>query len=75
MRVALGSDHAGFGLKEQVKQFVQEQGHQVRDYGTHDAAPVDYPDFAEKVGVALRNAEGRPGYRDLRQRRRRFRGS
>ena len=61
MRVALGSDHAGFGLKEQVKQFVQDQGHEVQDYGTHDAAPVDYPDFAEKVGLALRNAEADRG--------------
>ncbi len=57
MRIAMGSDHAGFGLKEQIKRFVQDQGHQVRDYGTHDAAPVDYPDFAEKVGLALKKAE------------------
>ena len=61
MRIAMGSDHAGFGLKEQIKRFVQDQGHEVRDYGTHDAAPVDYPDFAEKVGLALRKAEADRG--------------
>ncbi len=61
MRIAVGSDHAGFGLKEQIKRFVQDQGHQVRDYGTHDALPVDYPDFAEKVGLALKKAEADRG--------------
>ena len=74
MRIAMGSDHAGFGLKEQIKRFVQDQGHEVRDYGTHDSAPVDYPDFAEKVGLALRKGGGGPRHPDLRQRCRRFRG-
>ncbi len=61
MRVALSSDHAGFDLKEQVKRFVQDQGHEVQDYGTYDDAPVDYPDFAEKVGLALRKVEADRG--------------
>ena len=46
MRIVMGSDHAGFGLKEQIKQFVREQGHEVQDCGTHDDAAVDYPDYA-----------------------------
>ena len=61
MRIAMGSDHAGFGLKEQIKQFVREQGHEVQDCGTHDDAAVDYPDYAERVGVVLREAEADRG--------------
>ncbi|MDE2665070.1 MAG: ribose 5-phosphate isomerase B [Acidobacteriota bacterium] len=61
MRIAMGSDHAGFGLKEQIKQFVQDQGHEVQDCGTHDAAAVDYPDYAEKVGLVLKGARADRG--------------
>ena len=53
MRIAIGSDHAGFELKEKVKSFLQEMGHPVVDLGTHSLAPVDYPDYAEAVSLAL----------------------
>ena len=61
MRLALGSDHAGFPLKESVKEFIEDQGHSIKDYGTYSSASVDYPDFAEKVGVALVNSEADRG--------------
>ena len=61
MQVALGSDHAGFPLKESVKEFIEDQGHSIKDYGTYSSASVDYPDFAEKVGVALVNSEADRG--------------
>ncbi len=61
MRIAMGSDHAGFALKEQIRQFVQDQGHEVQDCGAHDAAAVDYPDYAEKVGLLLKKAEADRG--------------
>ena len=61
MRIAMGSDHAGFGLKEQIKQFVRAQGHEVQDCGTHDEAAVDYPDYAEKVGLVLKGAQADRG--------------
>ena len=61
MLVALGSDHAGFPLKESVKEFIKAQGHTIKDYGTYSSASVDYPDFAEKVGVALGNSEADRG--------------
>ena len=61
MRVALGSDHAGFPLKESVKEFIEAQGHIIKDYGTYGSASVDYPDFAEKVGVALGKSEADRG--------------
>ena len=53
MRVVFGSDHAGFELKENLKVYLQELGHQVIDVGTHSVEPVDYPDFAEAVGRSL----------------------
>src|SRR5215510_8268936 len=54
MRVAIGSDHAGFALKEAVKVFLTEEHGDVLDLGTHGADPVDYSDYAEAVGLALR---------------------
>lgn len=57
MNVALGADHAGFSLKEQLVSVVSGLGHTVTDLGTHDEAPVDYPDFAAAVARAV--ASGR----------------
>jgi ribose 5-phosphate isomerase B len=60
MRVALGSDHAGFGLKEILKAELVQRGHQVSDLGTFSAElRVDYPDFGAAVGraVAVGDAE------------------
>ena len=57
MRVAIGSDHAGFELKEGLAAFLRELGHEVVDVGTHGTESVDYPDYAEALGNALR--EGR----------------
>jgi ribose 5-phosphate isomerase B len=53
MRVAVGADHAGFGLKEHLAECLQQQGHEVIDLGTHSTEPVDYPDYAEAVGRAV----------------------
>jgi RpiB/LacA/LacB family sugar-phosphate isomerase len=61
MRVVLGSDHAGFELKQNLLAFVRELGHEVLDAGTHNNAPVDYPDFAEAVGEAIRSGRARRG--------------
>ncbi|HKT70723.1 MAG TPA: ribose 5-phosphate isomerase B [Terriglobales bacterium] len=59
MKIALGSDHAGFELKESVKRLLTTQGIQVDDRGTHSSESVDYPDFARAVGedVVRRKAE------------------
>jgi RpiB/LacA/LacB family sugar-phosphate isomerase len=57
MRIALGSDHAGFEMKGVLAKLLGELGHQVVDVGTYSAEPVDYPDFAEAVGKAV--LEGR----------------
>lgn len=54
MRVAFGSDHAGFALKEVLKAELSERGHQVSDLGTNSAeVRVDYPDFGSAVGRAV----------------------
>lgn len=53
MRVAIGSDHAGFELKEHLKQYIAEAGHSVLDLGTDSTQSVDYPDFAAAVGRAV----------------------
>ena len=45
MRIALGCDHAGFALKEELKVFLRSQGHEVTDHGTDSERPVDYPAF------------------------------
>ena len=54
MRIAIGSDHAGFELKESLKAFLAEQVGHVLDVGTHGLDSVDYADYAAAVGVALR---------------------
>src|SRR5437764_10798798 len=49
MKIALGADHAGFDLKQKVKQHLEQKGFQVDDRGTTSSDSVDYPDFARKV--------------------------
>ena len=53
MRVALGSDHAGFELKEHIKAFLQKEGHEVLDMGTDSEEPVDYPVFCANAARAV----------------------
>ena len=61
MRVAIGSDHAGFALKEAVKAFLTAERREVLDLGTHSTDPVDYSDYAEAVGRALREHQAERG--------------
>ena len=57
MRIAIGSDHAGFDLKGTLVAALLESGHEVVDVGTDSGAAVDYPEVAEAVAVAVRRAE------------------
>jgi ribose 5-phosphate isomerase B len=50
MKVAIASDHAGFALKEDMREFIFKLGHDVLDLGAYNAEPSDYPDYAEAVG-------------------------
>ncbi|HBR01956.1 MAG TPA: ribose 5-phosphate isomerase B [Ruminiclostridium sp.] len=53
MKIALGSDHGGFKLKETVKTHLIEQGYEVEDFGTYSEESVDYPKFALKAALAV----------------------
>jgi ribose 5-phosphate isomerase B len=53
MKLAIGADHAGFAMKESVRGYLEQLGHEVTDLGAYNAEPSDYPDFAEAVGRAL----------------------
>ena len=57
MKIAIGSDHAGFQYKERIKEFLQEQGHVVNDFGTFSEEPVDYPLFIRPVAEAVARGE------------------
>lgn len=61
MRIAIGSDHAGFSLKQEVMDFLKELGHQVYDAGTYSSESADYPDFAERVGRMVAGGEADAG--------------
>jgi len=53
MKIAIASDHAGFALKNEVRDYIASLGHEVFDLGAYNDQPSDYPDFAEAVGKAL----------------------
>ena len=59
--VALGADHAGFSLKQSLKQWLVAEGHTVLDAGTHSGDSVDYPDFAAAVSRAVVSGEAARG--------------
>ncbi len=53
MRIAMGCDHAGYPLKEALKVFLNEEGHEVEDFGTDSEEMVDYPDFCAAAARAV----------------------
>jgi ribose 5-phosphate isomerase B len=57
MKIALGSDHAGYKLKEIVKAFLKRKKIDFKDFGTDSEAPVDYPDYARPVAEAVARGE------------------
>ncbi len=63
MRIAVGSDHAGFQMKQDIAEHLRELGHEVIDCGTHSTDRVDYPDFGAAVGreVASGRVDGGVG--------------
>ena len=61
MKIAIGSDHAGFKYKERIKQFVTDLGHDVDDFGTDSEEPVDYPLFIRPVALAVAQGNAERG--------------
>ena len=57
MKIAIGSDHAGFKYKEKIKDFLVKLGHDVKDFGTNSDAPVDYPLFIRPTAEAVARGE------------------
>ncbi|MEZ4946857.1 MAG: ribose 5-phosphate isomerase B [Cyclobacteriaceae bacterium] len=56
-KIAIGSDHAGYEMKEEVKSLLQKQGFELTDFGTHSTESADYPDFAHPVAIAVEKGE------------------
>src|SRR5579863_5689598 len=61
MKIAIGSDHAGFELKEKLKAYLQKKGFDLKDYGTYSAERADYPDFAHPVAQAVEDKKSDMG--------------
>ena len=59
--IGLASDHAGFELKEFVKQWLEQKGWEYKDFGTYSTASCDYPDFAHPLAEAVEAGECYPG--------------
>jgi len=61
MKIAIGSDHAGFRYKEILKTALVARGHEARDFGTDSSTPVDYPTFIRPVAEAVARGEHERG--------------
>ncbi len=61
MKVAIGSDHVGFTLKEALKVYLQNKGFDVKDFGTYSEERADYPDYAHPVAKAVETNEADRG--------------
>jgi len=61
MKIAIGGDHAGFGMKDGLLPLIESLGHEVLDMGAHSETPSDYPDFARSVGEAVREGRAERG--------------
>jgi len=61
MQIAIGSDHAGYSLKQTIKGYLSEMGHTYEDFGCYDSGSVDYPDIAFAVADAVANGRFNQG--------------
>ena len=59
--IAVGSDHAGYELKNQLIEHLKNRGYEVKDYGTYSEASCDYPDYAKQVANAVAGGEAEQG--------------
>ena len=55
--IAIGADHGGYKLKEEIKRYFEEKGIEYKDFGTYDEERTDYPIYAKKVSEAIQNKE------------------
>ncbi|MNC32098.1 Ribose-5-phosphate isomerase B [compost metagenome] len=61
MKIAMASDHAGYSLKEEIKQYLQNEGHEVLDYGTHSDEACDLSDYIYPASLAIAEAKAERG--------------
>ncbi|MBB6506586.1 ribose 5-phosphate isomerase B [Sphingomonas endophytica] len=61
MRIAIACDHAAVQLKDELREWLKGEGHEVRDLGTHDDASVDYPDYGRRLADTLAAGEAERG--------------
>ncbi|MBP3728799.1 MAG: ribose 5-phosphate isomerase B [Lachnospiraceae bacterium] len=61
MRIGIGCDHAAYGMKEEIKAYLEGKGHTLIDYGTYSEERCDYPVFGEKVALGIRAGEAERG--------------
>jgi ribose 5-phosphate isomerase B len=61
VRIVIAADHAGYPLKQHLGGWLRRQGHEVVDLGTNSTDSVDFPDFADKLGTAVREGQGERG--------------
>jgi ribose 5-phosphate isomerase B len=61
MKIAIGSDHAGYVYKTLIADWLRTQGHEVRDFGTTSTEPVDYPLFIRPVALSVASGESERG--------------
>lgn len=61
MKIAMGADHAGFRLKDEIGQALRDMGHEVEDFGCHSADSIDYPDYAFPVCEKVASGEADRG--------------
>ena len=59
--IALGSDHGGYGLKQEIIGYLEEKGIEYKDYGCYDESPCDYPVFGKKAAQAVVSGECEKG--------------
>ena len=57
MKLGIGSDHAGYDMKEYLKKYLSEAGHELVDFGTNSSDSTDYPDYAHPVATAVEKGE------------------
>lgn len=61
MKIAMANDHAATGMKKEIQKMLEEEGHQVTDFGTDDTASCDYPDYAYKCAKAVADGQADKG--------------
>jgi len=61
MNIAIACDHGGYPLKKMIQDFIESQGHSIIDLGTDSMDIVDYPDYAEKLGLSINSGQAERG--------------